>query len=467
MRCLKDVVATPEQLSIVSRNKPGIEVIRGAAGSGKTTTALLRLRSLLGVFLNRRKRASSPEPVKVLVLTYNKTLRGYIKELVDHQVPKTDEIELSISTFGKWAYDLIGSPKILNDSYRAERVGRLGASTGLPVDFLVDEVDYILGRFPHDALDNYLTAKRDGRGITPKVDKKLREIILSDVVVPYKNQLSSDGLLDWHDVAAIVGGRVSSCEYDIIVCDEAQDFSANQIRAVLAHSREISSLTFVVDTAQRIYARGFSWIETGISVRPENSFRLSRNYRNTKQIAAFASPLVFDLPADDDFTPPDFNSASAEGSKPVVLQGKFNQQAEFAIKFILSSIDLKQHSVAFLHPKGGGCFNFLKQKLDENGLRYVDLTRQEDWPAGEENIALCTLHSAKGLEFDHVFMIGLNNEFFPEWEDESDHRLINVRKLLSVGIGRAKLTVTLGAKAEDWPKVFNLLVKNTYDLRVL
>jgi len=45
MRVLANVRPTPEQLAIVSRNRPGIEVIRGAAGSGKTTTALLRLRS--------------------------------------------------------------------------------------------------------------------------------------------------------------------------------------------------------------------------------------------------------------------------------------------------------------------------------------------------------------------------------------------------------------------------------------
>ncbi|WP_051222089.1 hypothetical protein [Neptunomonas japonica] len=118
MRCLRDVAPTAEQLSIVSRNKPGIEVIRGAAGSGKTTTALLRLRSLIGVFLNRRRRQTQPQPVKILVLTYNRTLRCYIQELVDHQVNEGEKVHITVSTFAKWAYKLLLPLSICNDQSR-------------------------------------------------------------------------------------------------------------------------------------------------------------------------------------------------------------------------------------------------------------------------------------------------------------------------------------------------------------
>ena len=71
MRTLRSVTPTPEQLSILSRTKLGVELIRGAAGSGKTTTALLRLKSLIGSFLNRRRRENDTTPVRVLILTFN------------------------------------------------------------------------------------------------------------------------------------------------------------------------------------------------------------------------------------------------------------------------------------------------------------------------------------------------------------------------------------------------------------
>ena len=77
MQILSEVDPTPEQLTLISRNKTGIEIIRGAAGSGKATTALLRLRSLIGLVRSRKRReGDDDEPVRVLVLTYNRTLRG-------------------------------------------------------------------------------------------------------------------------------------------------------------------------------------------------------------------------------------------------------------------------------------------------------------------------------------------------------------------------------------------------------
>ena len=65
MKALIDVVATPEQLALFSRVRPGVDVIRGAAGSGKTTTAILKLRSAVGFYVARMSRQKTPSPVRV------------------------------------------------------------------------------------------------------------------------------------------------------------------------------------------------------------------------------------------------------------------------------------------------------------------------------------------------------------------------------------------------------------------
>ena len=184
MRVLPVVIPTPEQLKIILRQQPGTILIRGAAGSGKTTTILLRLRSLAKSWLNRRERLGLTDPVRILVLTFNRTLRGYIHELATEQIKDSKGLYLQISTFAKWAVNLLGRPLIANHEECRGKIQELGSSISLTPNFLTGEVEYTLGRFLPEDLDNYLTCRRDGRGVSPRVDRKMRQQILNDVILP-------------------------------------------------------------------------------------------------------------------------------------------------------------------------------------------------------------------------------------------------------------------------------------------
>jgi DNA helicase II / ATP-dependent DNA helicase PcrA len=59
-------------------------------------------------------------------------------------------------------------------------------------------------------------------------------------------------------------------------------------------------------------------------------------------------------------------------------------------------------------------------------------------------ITLMTLHSAKGLEFDHVFLTGMEEGVFPHSRAQNDNEeLEEERRLCYVGMTRAKLSLTL------------------------
>ena len=148
-------------------------------------------------------------------------------------------------------------------------------------------------------------------------------------------------------------------------------------------------------------------------------FRLEYNFRNTREVAAFARPLLEGMEVPDDGTLPDFENTVRRGSAPQVIQGRFSRQMDYIIDRLA---DLPAgESVALLHPKGGGWFDYCRQRLDQAGLRYVGLARRSEWPGGDEDIGLSTLPSAKGLEFDHVVLLGLDAELMP-WSAKAEDR---------------------------------------------
>ncbi len=78
----------------------------------------------------------------------------------------------------------------------------------------------------------------------------------------------------------------------------------------------------------------------------------------------------------------------------------------------------------------------LLQFLEQLSLDPTTLGRED--PRDKEGVTLITMHNTKGLEFDRVFVAGLEEELFPGRAGESDDDIEEERRIFYVAVTRAR-----------------------------
>ena len=76
-------------------------------------------------------------------------------------------------------------------------------------------------------------------------------------------------------------------------------------------------------------------------------------------------------------------------------------------------------------------------------LTLLDILERNEEERAQSAVALMTLHAAKGLEFHHVFMVGMEEDILPHRNSLQDGNLEEERRLTYVGITRAQRSLVL------------------------
>ncbi len=129
--------------------------------------------------------------------------------------------------------------------------------------------------------------------------------------------------------------------------------------------------------------------------------------------------------------------------KPIVgYFSNWNEQCAFLLKQLNKlKADGNINSTVILHRSHSGIRN-IKDFLESNHFEVQELLKSDDIDFESDSIKVCTLSSVKGLEFENVFIIDLNDDVIPYppgFNDAEDEFHISTeRRLLYTSMTRAR-----------------------------
>jgi len=450
----------PSQARLVRRHFNGPARVLGGAGTGKTVVAMHRARHLA------REVFTAPTD-RILFTTFTRNLANNIQENLRTLCgPEFDRIE--VTNLHAWAYNFLASQGIhfdmLTNEESKEAWRNAISAAGLDAwdrVFYQEEWRFVVQAQNITTRREYLRASRKGR--RTRLTRPQRAAIW-EVFEEYRRQIEALGKVEWYDLIhqarILLQQKGHILPYRAIVVDETQDLHAEELRLL----RQMvppgpNDLFFVGDAHQRIYGRPVVMSHLGIHIRGRG-YKLRINYRTTEEIQRWTVGVLEGKQVDDldggVDTLTDYISLM-HGPAPTIRCFK---TLEEEIAFILGEIDALSEFAPLEHicivaRTNDQIKNDYLPALRNAGIEHLYL--KGDTPEYvSTGVRLATMHRVKGLEFPHVFVVGVNADVIPLPQFASDdpewpeHEL-QERCLLHVATSRARETLTVTCYGQPSP----------------
>ncbi|MFA7244591.1 MAG: UvrD-helicase domain-containing protein [Candidatus Magasanikbacteria bacterium] len=395
---LPEIVAQMEkaQDAVIRASYKNALLISGPAGSGKTTLALHRVAYLL----QSPDVADKFHTSKILILVQDIGTKEYFS----HLLPELGIKNVTIRTFADWAMSVLD---LQNYNYQNH------------VDIVEEDRDY-LEYYKLQSLQNFSEQKYSSNIFTllEKVYQNLPSKYLE--IIKYQKE---NKILDRIDLTILLQifkkthGNITIIQeyyqlkkrgaslkkigrfpafYDLIIFDEFQNYLPTQIKIIKSClNPENNAVMYVGDMNQKTQLGTIAdWSEINESLKEERKIFLNKVYRNSKQILEYIQKLGYKIIIPDNIK---------EGTQ--VIEKNFENIDE-EIKYVKENLQTKVVT---------GILARNKKYLQQYKIEFKK----------EKNIHILSMDEIQGLEFDTVFLVGINKQ---DILSASKIELVNLKK---------------------------------------
>lgn len=227
-----------------------------------------------------------------------------------------------------------------------------------------------------------------------------------------------------------------------ILVDEFQDINELQFNIIKILSQNAISLIVVGDDLQNIYTFRGSSIEYIYNFNKafNNSItkELSKNYRSSLGIINVANYYVNQMNSKKSLMESDNNIL--EKPKLVCLDS-LSSEINYVINEVKQLINnnVQLHNICIMCRNNQPLY-FVEEILMKYNIKNIMISSEFKSNINYlyNHIVLTTIHGSKGLEYDYVYLIGMNDIYFPY-----DNNINEEKRLLYVAITRCKQKLTL------------------------
>lgn len=441
----------PQQRKLINRDWNGPVRVLGGAGTGKTVVAMHRAKWLAEKALARGENG-------ILFTTFTKNLaidiEQNLKEICSPDVMRKIEV-INLDAWVKRFLTKQGYPIkfVFQEQHEQHRIWEKALvlkpdDPDLPDSFFHEEWTKVIQPQNVSSIEDYFKARRLGRGV--QLNRSMRKAIWP-VFENYRLGLNDVGLKEtedaYRDAITLIESKAIQLPYTGVIVDEAQDFGLNAFRLLRKIVPEGQNDLFIVgDAHQRIYGSKVVLGQCGIKITGRSK-KLRINYRTTEQIRRWAVSLLNGIPFDDldDGVDEQVGYRSLmSGPEPIIQHFDTAKDESNYIVTSLKELAEPELAKACIVVRRHIDLERYLATLTEADIPHYQVDQNSHDSKAQPGVRIATMHRVKGLEFDFVYIAGVNDGVMPlNILDSDDPTIIREhehkeRSLLYVAITRAK-----------------------------